>query len=376
MLLGASTLLAQTGGWPAANESQQQTAETNQSASPYSEPAPSLDQNRAQNEAQNQQYSQAPPPYANEAPPPYANDQGPSGGNGGPGYGSQAPPSYAGQAPSQNNDPQFSQRGPYGQNPNPYYQQAPAPVPAQLTITPGMYVTVRINQKLSSDHNRPGDTFTATLAEPLVVNGVVVAEPGETVGGVVSSVEKGDHATLVVQLNELTLVDGQNLPIQTQLVARRGPGFNGNDAGTIVGTTGAGAVIGGVTGGGPGAAIGAVAGLTLGALVTNHHPSVLYPEQILTFRIQAPVTVNTTQSANAFHYIEPGDYDRAPAHRTYMADAPAPYYYGYPAYPYYWGPSFGFAYFGGPHYYHYYRGGGYYRPYAHYGVRGGIAIRR
>lgn len=36
---------------------------------------------------------------------------------------------------------------------------------------------------LSSDHNQPGQVFTATLTEPLVANGFVVARHGQTVEG-------------------------------------------------------------------------------------------------------------------------------------------------------------------------------------------------
>src|SRR5690348_4220541 len=48
--------------------------------------------------------------------------------------------------------------------------QAPAPnyqIPPRLTIKPGTFITVRINQTLSSDRNQQGDSFSATLARPL-----------------------------------------------------------------------------------------------------------------------------------------------------------------------------------------------------------------
>src|SRR5438270_902253 len=63
-------------------------------------------------------------------------------------------------------------------------------VPPQVTIRPGTYLTVRVNQPLSSDRNRQGDAFSATLAKPLVVDGIVIAERGETVGGRVAEAQK------------------------------------------------------------------------------------------------------------------------------------------------------------------------------------------
>src|SRR5664279_6459060 len=54
-------------------------------------------------------------------------------------------------------------------------------LPSALTIRPGTFLTVRVNQKLSSDHNQQGDIFNASLAQPIVVDGVVVAQRGQPV---------------------------------------------------------------------------------------------------------------------------------------------------------------------------------------------------
>jgi len=66
-------------------------------------------------------------------------------------------------------------------------QQPPAadmqPVPSKLTIRAGTYVTVRVNEILSSDRSMVGDAFTATLTKPIVVDGVVVAQRGQNVTG-------------------------------------------------------------------------------------------------------------------------------------------------------------------------------------------------
>src|SRR5579859_4684826 len=44
----------------------------------------------------------------------------------------------------------------------------PLPPPATLTLPAGSWITVRIEQALSSDHNQPGDAFMATLVQPLI----------------------------------------------------------------------------------------------------------------------------------------------------------------------------------------------------------------
>src|SRR5438045_2355712 len=41
-------------------------------------------------------------------------------------------------------------------------------IPSRLTVRPGTYLTVRVNQWLSSDRNQQGDAFTATLQQPLI----------------------------------------------------------------------------------------------------------------------------------------------------------------------------------------------------------------
>jgi hypothetical protein len=242
-------------------------------------------------------------------------------------------------------------------------------VPPQLTIKAGTFVTVRVDQPLSSDHNQAGDAFSATLVQPVVVDGVVVAQRGQTIGGRVSEAQKAGRvegvARLGVELTELTLVDGQQVPIHTQLISRRGPTSVGQDAGTIAGTTGLGAAIGAAAGWGKGAAIGAGAGAAagvIGVLLTRGHPSVIYPESVLTFRIEAPVSFSTERAPQAFRYVDPNDYPRQTGVQVSRPPSPPPPYYYGPGYypPYYYGygygPGFGFYY--GPRFFY---GYGYHR---------------
>ncbi|MCH8268121.1 MAG: hypothetical protein IH846_11430, partial [Acidobacteria bacterium] len=55
--------------------------------------------------------------------------------------------------------------------------------PSQLLLPAGVWISVRVDQQLSSKYNLPGDYFLASLAQPLVVGGFVVARRGQTVGG-------------------------------------------------------------------------------------------------------------------------------------------------------------------------------------------------
>jgi len=241
-------------------------------------------------------------------------------------------------------------------------QMAPPdqPVPPTLTLQAGTYITVRVDQMLSSDQNKPGDGFSTTLVRPLVANGFVVAPRGQMLGGRVAEAEKAGRvkgvSRLGVQLTDVTLADGQQVPIETFLTSLTGPHSNGRDAAAIAGTTAFGAAVGAAAAWGPGAAIGAGAGLiasTVGVLVTRGHSTVIPPESLLTFRLAHTVTISTANAPQAFQFVNAATYGRPPAVQNAPPPAgnwserppaptvsfPPPYYY-YPYPYYYWGPSF------------------------------------
>ncbi len=249
---------------------------------------------------------------------------------------------------------------------------------------------VRTTEPLSSDHNQPGDGFTAVLQQPLVVDGIVIARRGQTVVGTVTEATKAGRAKgvshLGVEIGQLTLVDGQQIPVRTNLLDRRGNTSLGRDAAVIGVTTGVGAAVGGAVAEGVGAGVGAAAGAVLGTagvLLTRGQPTVIYPETLLTFRLAAPVPVSTERSEQAFQPVTQQDYEgnnqmrqrqpsmyARPGYGSYPPPPPyyAPYYAG--GYPYYYGSPFygygGYGYGFGPSLYFYSRprvfiGGGRFR---------------
>jgi hypothetical protein len=249
----------------------------------------------------------------------------------------------------------------------------PQPVPSQLTLPVGTWIAIRVDEPLSSDHNQPGDTFTASLVQPLVANGRVVARRGQTVAGVVAEAVKAGRAKgtshLAIQLTELGLVDGRQVQVKTRLMQRRGDTSVGRDAAAIGTSTGVGAAIGAAADGGFGAGMGAIAGAaasTVGVLLTRGKPTVVYPEDALTFRLEAPVTISTEAAPDAFLPVIQEDYPQGPSlQRRASTGPPTPRYYGYYGYgypyyynyfysPYFWGPGFGF--YSGPRFFY---GGGF-----------------
>jgi hypothetical protein len=242
--------------------------------------------------------------------------------------------------------------------------------PQTLTLPAGTVVRVRVDDWLSTDRNVAGDSFSATLDQPIVVDGWVVARRGQAQTGRVSLAKKagraGGTSQLGVELPELTLVDGQQLPLQTELLQTSAGSSHGRDAATIGTTTGVGAAIGAIADGGAGAAIGAgagVAGGIIAVLVMRGRPTEIPPETILSFRLQSPVTISTDRSQLAFQPVTQADYDsHSSQDRPQLRRPSPPPYYPYPfpyAYPYpyaiYPGP-FAFGIYGG-----YGRWGGYWR---------------
>jgi hypothetical protein len=233
--------------------------------------------------------------------------------------------------------------------------QSEQPVPAMLTVPASTILVIRINDFLSTDKNQIGDPFTGVLEQPLIVNGWVVARPGQVVTGKVKELQKAGRvkgvSKLGLELTDLTLVDGRQVPVLTELWKGSGGTTHGNDAATIAGGTGVGAAIGAAADWGTGAAIGAGAGAVAGiatVLLTRGRPTVLVPESELSFRLVDPVKIDTTQSQQAFFPVSQEDYEGGRLERR----GPPRFAGAYPGYPYagYYAPFYGYpGYYGYPY---------------------------
>jgi hypothetical protein len=280
-------------------------------------------------------------------------------------------PPYSHDRPGQNSPDRHNPQVPASQPSQPNQAAQPAqpsqPLPPTLTVPAGTILLVRINEFLSSDKNQIGDQFTAVLDQPIVVNGWVVARRGQVLTGKVKEARKAGRvkgvSELGIELTDLTVVDGRQVPILTELQKASAGTSHGQDAATIGTTTGLGAAIGAAADWGRGAAIGAGAGAVAGigaVLLTRGRPTVLMPETPLSFRLVDAVKVDTTQSQQAFLPVTQQDFEGGRGERR----GPRRYAVGYPGYPCgYYSPCYGYPYVGfyggygwwGPRYY-----GGYY----------------
>jgi hypothetical protein len=151
-------------------------------------------------------------------------------------------------------------------------------------------------QSLSSETNRPGDRFSASLDEPIYANGIVAVPVGATVEGRVVRSEQAGRvsglAELGVQLDRLQLPSGESVNLATEIVSRQGEATRGQDVAKVGVGAAIGAAIGAISAGRRGAGIGAATGAGAGAadvLLTRGKPVVLSPETRLSFSLAAPV---------------------------------------------------------------------------------------
>jgi len=166
---------------------------------------------------------------------------------------------------------------------------------APMVVPSGTTLTVRLGETLSSKDSQPGQTFTASVVNPVEADGRPVIPAGSTATGTVVAAHAAGKfkgaSLLQIKLDSVT-IGGKQYPIQTSSVERAAKGKGKRSAATIGGGAGAGALIGALAGGGKGAAIGALVGGgagTAGAAYTGKADITLPAESALSFKLEAPL---------------------------------------------------------------------------------------
>ena len=288
----------------------------------------------------------------------YPQQSGPQAGYPGSGYPQQPTQGYPQQSqgyPAPYPQQSYPAQG-YPQQPYPaqgYPQQSPyamhgyaAPVDGGqvegqvVTVPAGTLIRLRVNQRLTSDHNAPGESFDGIIINDVVAGGFIAVPRGAAVRGTIveakaSGVLKG-RGELTLQLNQITLA-GKEYPIVSDTWAHNGADKTIETINKTAGFGAVGALIGAVAGGGAGAAIGAGvgAGAGLGSSAASGRGQVFIPsEAVLTFHLQQPATLTTVseQEMQRLAYGVPAGGREPQMQRRYAY--PRPVYAPYPPAPY------------------------------------------
>jgi hypothetical protein len=187
--------------------------------------------------------------------------------------------------------------------PDPGFVQpgTPAPAPAGappvtgIQIPTGTPITVRMIDKVDSNVARLGQTFRASVDEPVLINGQTVIPRGaDAMVKLVEDQQSGKFegkTILTLALTDIT-INGQTIDTTTGDVSKASSSRGARTAGVVGGATALGAIIGALAGGGRGAAIGAASGAAVGTgaqVITKGQQVRIPSETRLNFTLQQPI---------------------------------------------------------------------------------------
>jgi hypothetical protein len=169
------------------------------------------------------------------------------------------------------------------------------PLRTSVVIPSGTPLHVRVDEAIDTRRNRAGDQFSATLSEPIEMDGRTMVPAGtEFSGHITTAAASGrlkGRAFIGLRLDSFRL-NGREYPVQTSSVDRVSASHKKRNAVLIGGGAGLGAAIGALAGGGKGALIGAGAGAgagTAGAAATGKRQVGIGAETPLRFTLRASV---------------------------------------------------------------------------------------
>jgi len=183
--------------------------------------------------------------------------------------------------------------------PAPPAASAPPPPPpvanAQyggITIPAGSDVSVRTIDSVDSERDRRGQTYRASIDQPVIVNGQTVIPRGADAVVMLSDSQQSGKiegkAVLTLELRSIT-INGRTYDSTSSTVSRESGSRGSRSAKVIGGTAALGAIIGAIAGGGRGAAIGAGSGAAVGTaaqVITSGQKVKVPAETLLTFTLQ------------------------------------------------------------------------------------------
>jgi hypothetical protein len=181
--------------------------------------------------------------------------------------------------------------------PAPAPAKEPAPPPRPLVVPADTLIAVVLDQAVGSKISTPGQAFSATVQEPVEVDGRVAVPKGARASGIVKDAKPSGRfkggAVLSLTLTSIS-VKNEEYNVQTTSPVETSKGKGKRTAGLVGGGAGGGALIGGLAGGGKGALIGGLIGAaagTGGAGLTGNRDITLPAETRLTFKLVEPLEI-------------------------------------------------------------------------------------
>jgi len=163
-------------------------------------------------------------------------------------------------------------------------------------IPSGTTLAIRMVDSVDSERDRVGQTFKASLDEPVFDSSgrTLVPRGADVIVKLVDDVQSGKiEGRTVLTLDIVSLrIDGREVNVDTTAITEQSGSRTARSGKVIGGTAALGAIIGAIAGGGKGAAIGAGAGAGAGtvAQVATKGQRVRVPSETrLTFTLQQPV---------------------------------------------------------------------------------------
>jgi hypothetical protein len=183
---------------------------------------------------------------------------------------------------------------------------------AQTSLPTGTALKMKLETTLATFSSKAGDSFSARITEPIVVDGKTIVPIGTTVQGRVTKTSEprrvSGKPTIALFPESLVLPNGERFMLNAALVdtnARhgsdvntegqfKGAGHDGKDATEIGLGTGGGMLIGGLAGGGQGMLIGGAigAGVTLTHWLSRHRSATLPAGTELVMELSRPMVMS------------------------------------------------------------------------------------
>jgi hypothetical protein len=184
-------------------------------------------------------------------------------------------------------------------------QPPPPPEPVKVSIPAGTRLTVRVDQRISVKHSRPGEKFTGETVIPIRGDDNTVLVPkGSPVTGVVDEAHRRGHfkgrSVLELRLTSLTL-NGTRYRLNTSAFEETKKGKGKRSAAMIGGGSGIGMLAGGLATGGVGLVVGGLVGGGAGtatAAFTGNRDIVIPAESIVHFTMASELVVLPENNAN------------------------------------------------------------------------------